>query len=203
MFRVGRASLPREMGQFPAMHRRHVLHMLDLHARRQPDQADVAARIRALVEGHEDCLLRTCVPGHVTASAWIVSADGQRCLLTLHRKLGRWLQLGGHVDGDPHPENAALREAREESGLARLRFVETDGLVLPFDLDVHVIPARGDEPEHEHHDIRFLLVAEDGQDVALSHESLALRWFDAQDLLATVHEESVLRMHRKAAARRI
>jgi 8-oxo-dGTP pyrophosphatase MutT (NUDIX family) len=86
-------------------------------------EASAVAETIAFVEAHPDCLLRSCAPGHLTGSAWIVSPDRRRTLLTLHRKLGKWLQLGGHADGDPDLLAVALREAREESGLARLAVV--------------------------------------------------------------------------------
>ena len=76
------------------------------------------------VRAHPDCLARTCAPGHLTGSAWIVSPDRRRTLLTHHRKLGKWLQLGGHADGDADLLAVALREAREESGLRGLRVVD-------------------------------------------------------------------------------
>ena len=103
---------------------------------------------------HADCCERTLQAGHFTGSAWLVSQDGQRVLLTHHRKLDRWLQLGGHADGDADLARVALREAQEESGLAGLA-VERE----IFDLDRHRIPARGDEPEHWHYDVRFVVRA--------------------------------------------
>lgn len=178
------------------MHRRHVLKLLADHAARRPDQAATAARIRALVEAHEDCLLRTCVPGHVTASAWVVTPDGRRALLTHHKKLERWLQLGGHADGEARVEQAALREAQEESGLPpeSLALLAPDGEPRVLDVDVHVIPARGAEPEHEHHDVRFLIVADRERAPVVSAESHDVRWFDVQELRTVTDEDSVLRL---------
>jgi 8-oxo-dGTP pyrophosphatase MutT (NUDIX family) len=170
-----------------------------------PDEADVVDRICALVHGHADCFDRTCRPGHITAAAWILSADRQRVLLTHHRKLNRWLQLGGHTDGQWQVEEAALREAREESGLTRFEFLPIEGVVMPFDLDVHVIPARYNEQgeliedAHEHHDIRFLLVARDGA-IQVSDESHDVRWYTPQEVRELTDEESVLRMLEKALA---
>ena len=95
-------------------------------------------------------------PGHFTASAFVLSPNGKSVLMILHSKLGRWLQPGGHVEaGDIDLAMAALREVCEETGLhlTQLRLVE-DGI---FDIDVHEIPARGDDPAHEHFDVRFLL----------------------------------------------
>jgi len=175
--------------------------LLSQHARRHPEEAETATRMQQLIEHHDDCLLRTCVPGHITASAWIVSPDHSRFLLTHHRKLDRWLQLGGHVDGEAKVHRAALREAQEESGMERFQFLqETDGSPIPLDLDIHTIPARADEPEHEHHDIRFLLRAEEGQPLIISDESNDLRWFSLQELEQVAGDESVARLGRKARA---
>ncbi|MHC4512812.1 MAG: NUDIX hydrolase [Planctomycetota bacterium] len=181
------------------MHRRPVLDMLARYQQRYPEEADCVDVIRDLVLTHQDCLLRTCQPGHITAAAWIVSNDRRHFLLTHHRKLDRWLQLGGHVDGEPHPEQAALREAREESGMDSFQLVSPpSGEVLPLDIDVHEIPARGPEPAHFHHDLRFLLVAASGQRLRISPESKDLKWFRTEDLESVVAEENLVRMGLKA-----
>ncbi len=162
-------------------------------------------RIRALVEARPDCFERTCVPGHVTGSAWVFSADRRRFLLTHHRKLGRWLQLGGHADGDADVAAVALREAQEESGLGPFAFLVPPGPgpIAPIDLDVHAIPARPGEPAHEHHDVRFALVALGGE-ATPSSESHALRWFEMgamdSELAALGADESLVRLGRKARA---
>ena len=80
-------------------------------------------------------------------------------MLTHHRKLDRWLQLGGHVDGEQAVHVAALREAQEESGLQHFSFVKIAGRLLPFDIDIHPIPATPAEPAHHHYDLRYLLLA--------------------------------------------
>ncbi len=161
-------------------------------------ETEIVARFGQFIAAHDDCLLRSCVPGHITASCWILSPDDRQVLLTHHRKLNRWLQLGGHVDGEPQIERAALRESREESGMTRFEFVEWAGEALvPLDLDVHPIPARGDEPRHDHWDVRFLLRCEPGQELVMSDESHDLRWFEAGAVSAVTAEESVLRLLRK------
>ncbi len=187
------------------MHRRPLLAMLDCYRHAFPAEADVVDRIVALVEEHADCFERTCRPGHITGAAWILSPDRRRCLLTHHRKLDRWLQLGGHADGQTLVEEVALREAREESGMTGFDFVPIAGALLPLDLDVHQIPARFDaegrmiEDSHEHHDVRFLLVAHAGQTIAASDESHEIGWFTSEEVLQLTNEHSVLRMLYKAA----
>lgn len=183
------------------MHRRHLIELLERYQAAWPAEAGIARRFHAFALAHADCLLRTCVPGHITASAWILSSDRGAALLTHHRKLDRWLQLGGHVDGEPQIELAALREAQEESGMARFQFEAWSGSqTVPLDLDVHTIPARGNEPQHEHWDLRFLLRALPGQELVRSPESNDLRWFPLAELPQVTTEESVLRLGRKAAA---
>ncbi len=176
--------------------RESIVRLLADYAARFPAELPTVARVRRLVVEHDDCLLRSCVPGHVTASAWIVAPDRRRCLLTHHAKLDRWLQLGGHVDGDADVARSATREAREESGMERFELWQP----VPLDLDVHVIPARASEPAHEHHDFRFLLIAAPGQAIRASDESKDLRWFEPGELASITTDESVIRLARKARA---
>jgi 8-oxo-dGTP pyrophosphatase MutT (NUDIX family) len=185
------------------MSRWPLLEILSRYREAFPQEAGVADRIVALVETNANCFDRTCRPGHITAAAWILSADRRRVLLTHHRKLNRWLQLGGHADGQWHVEEVALREAREESGLSHFEFVPIHGVVMPFDLDVHEIPPRYDangtllEDAHEHHDIRFLLIAA-SDTFQVSNESHDLKWCTPEEVRQLTDEESILRMLQKA-----
>jgi 8-oxo-dGTP pyrophosphatase MutT (NUDIX family) len=156
-------------------------------------EAAMRERLVAFVAAHPDAFERALTAGHVTASAWIVDPARTRALLAHHRKLGKWLQLGGHVDGDPDVRRAALREAREESGLTSLRFA-SDAI---YDLDVHAIPARPGEPAHEHFDVRFAFEADPAEPLVTSAESHALAWVALGDLPAYGADESVLRLGRK------
>jgi 8-oxo-dGTP pyrophosphatase MutT (NUDIX family) len=177
------------------MHRVPVLALLNAYADRTPDaaQAILAREITAFVEAHPDCLLRSCAPGHLTGSAWIVDRVRSRTLLTHHRKLGKWLQLGGHADGDADLAEVALREAREESGLTRLALVSM-GL---FDVDIHEIPARAGEPAHLHYDLRFMIEADPDEPFVVSPESKALAWIAIDEMARHNPEESMLRLVRK------
>lgn len=148
------------------------------------------------VESHPDCLLRSCAPGHLTGSAWIVSPDRRRTLLTHHHALDKWLQLGGHADGDTDLVAVARREAWEESGLTRLRLVSGE----VFDCDRHLIPARGAEPAHYHHDLRFMIEADPTEPLAISSESKDLAWVDLDRVTTLNAEESMARMVRKTGA---
>ena len=162
----------------------------------------MVGRIRHLLEHHERAFHRDCVPGHITSSAWIVSRESRSVLLTHHRKLERWLQLGGHTDGEINVLSSALREAEEESGLVGFAPIPPREVASPFeifDVDVHLIPARHDEPAHEHHDIRFLLEVSEDQEIEHQIvESKEVRWFPAEGIEAFLAEESLTRMARKA-----
>ena len=141
------------------------------YAARWPAEADVAADFAALLDDPEDPFVRGRLAGHFTASAWLVDRAGERLLMTHHRKLDRWLQLGGHADGDRDLAAVALKEAEEESGLAGLT-------VEPalFDLDRHWIPDRGDVPGHWHYDARYVVRATVDEAFTVSDESHALAW---------------------------
>lgn len=185
------------------VHREPLLRLLDRYLERWPSDRAVVERFRAFVRSRPDCFERTCPPGHITASAWILSAEGDRFLLTHHRKLDRWLQLGGHADGDPDPARVALREAREESGMERFAFADESELApIPLDLDVHAIPAHGGDPAHLHYDVRYLLVAAPGQALRKSDESHEVRWFPVARAADVLTEESTLRLARRARALR-
>lgn len=182
------------------MHRNELVALLGHYQTRHPEESDSLGRILHLIETRENCFERDCLPGHITASAWIVSRESRSVLLTHHRKLDRWLQLGGHTDGESDVLQAALREAEEESGLTGFRPLPLLGPPTIFDVDVHLIPARAKEPEHEHHDIRFLLEVSESQSIQRQvAESKAVKWFPAANLEDRLEEESLARMARKAS----
>lgn len=136
------------------------------------------------------CFNRECREGHVTGSALVVNHDHSQVLLTYHKKLNRWLQLGGHSDGNPNTRDVALREGQEESGIHNLEFV-TKKII---DIDIHLIPKSKTEPEHYHYDIRFLLRAPEGSVIKKSSESKDLKWFTPSEVKALKTDESVLRL---------
>jgi 8-oxo-dGTP pyrophosphatase MutT (NUDIX family) len=163
------------------------------------DEVDRAHRDRIVefVRSNRNCFERTNIVGHVTGSAWVVDKTGECVLLTHHKKLGKWLQLGGHADGDSDVRRVALREAEEESGIIGLRSVSDD----IFDLDVHVIPAHGTDPEHYHYDLRFVFQTSGSEEFLAGPESNQLAWVKISDLKSFSSEESMLRMARKSFIR--
>jgi len=139
-----------------------------------PEEA--RARVLAFCRANPDALHRSCLDGHLTGSAVVVDAAGERTLLLHHAKLDRWLQPGGHADGDGNLANVAWREATEETGMSGLRVVRP-----AIDVDIHTIPARPGEPEHLHLDVRFAVIAPPDAVVELNHESLGARWVQPRD----------------------
>lgn len=186
---------PPRTGTVRPMHRQPLLDQLADYAAKYPDEAETIGRFIDFVRTEGDCFERSLAIGHVTGSAWIVNADGSQVLLTHHRKLDRWLQLGGHADGDPDVFAVALKEAREESGLSDFEAVG-EGI---FDLDIHPIPARKSDPEHLHYDVRYLLRATGATDYVVSDESHDLRWVPLDEVTTLTTEDSMTRMVRKTA----
>lgn len=145
----------------------------DQYRQRWPGEIEICALFSELLNevGEADPFLRDRLAGHFTASSWLVDRTGSRVLLTHHRKLDRWLQLGGHADGDRDLARVALREAEEESGLTGLS-VEA----AIFDLDRHWIPERGDVPGHWHYDVRYVVHCNGSEDYVVGDESHDLAW---------------------------
>ena len=163
------------------------------------EEASTAALFRCFLDSSANVFDRSHGIGHFTGSAWLVSHDGKRVLLTHHRKLGRWLQLGGHADGDRDLARVALREAEEESGLSDLV-----GETTAFDLDRHLIPARGQESGHWHYDVRYVVRATSNEHFLVREESHALAWCEIAQMADDLSmDASLRRMARKWLAREV
>jgi 8-oxo-dGTP pyrophosphatase MutT (NUDIX family) len=138
---------------------------------------------------------RTTRPGHLTGSAFVVSADGRHAILLLHAKLGRWLQPGGHADGDTNLVNVAWREATEETGIAGLAIDPT-----PLDLDIHEVRPPREDP-HLHLDVRFLVIAPPGAQPRGNAESHEIGWFGRDELAEMDFDVGLDRLATRAFAR--
>ena len=180
--------MPESMSRSVAHDAVSLIAELAVYARCWPDEAESAAQFSALLDDGHDPFVRDRVAGHFTASAWLVDRSGTRVLLTHHRKLQRWLQLGGHADGDRDLPQVALREAQEESGLGGLR-VERD----LFDIDRHWIPERGDVPGHWHYDARYVVHAGVDENYVVSEESHDLAWRGIAAVVDDPHADASLR----------
>jgi 8-oxo-dGTP pyrophosphatase MutT (NUDIX family) len=193
---VAPGDAPGHRTEAPSQSPLHVL--LRRHAPADAKEARDLAEILAFLDRHADPFDRRIIEGHLTGSAVVVSAAGDRVLLLHHRKLRRWLQPGGHAEtGERDGETIALREAREETGIEGL--TPHPSAPRPLDVDVHPIPARGDEPAHRHLDLRYLVVAPRAASLhRLAAEARALRWF-AWDELGTLDLDPGLRRALRAA----
>ena len=172
------------------MHRKPLLDQLALYLARHPQESETIGRFTEFVRTRPECFERSLLEGHVTGSAWIVDESRTKVLLTHHRKLDAWLQLGGHADGDPDVLAVALKEAEEESGLIGFEPL-VDGI---FDLDIHRIPARKEAPEHLHYDVRYVLRPTGSTTYVVSEESHDLRWVPLDNVATLTTDPSMLRM---------
>ena len=175
------------------MHRNKIIDQLRAYKAKWENEFATAERLIDFILSNTDCFDRTLKTGHVTGSAWVVNKEGTHVLLTHHKKLNKWLQLGGHADGNPDILNVALREVHEESGLERVEPLNEQ----IFDIDIHRIPEREAEPEHYHYDIRYAMLATGSEQYVLSDESHDLSWIDIENLNQLTSEESMLQMASK------
>jgi 8-oxo-dGTP pyrophosphatase MutT (NUDIX family) len=164
-------------------------------ARPGPEQHESnRARILAFIDEHPDALHRSCLEGHLTGSAVVIDPSTRQVLLLLHAKVRRWLQPGGHADGDGNLARVALREAEEETGIEGLRV-----LTPAVDLDVHVFHnATATEPDHLHLDVRHLVVAPAGAVAVTNHESIAAQWLPLERLGDAAVDAGTVRMVERA-----
>jgi 8-oxo-dGTP pyrophosphatase MutT (NUDIX family) len=183
------------------MNRLDLAAALESYVPATPDEAASLARILRFLQEPADPFARDNPEGHITASAVIARPDASEFLLVHHRKLSRWLQPGGHTEAsDASAFEAALREAREETGISRFESPLGEAI---FDVDVHAIPAHKKDPAHSHFDVRYLLTSTEG---AREHAAQAedpdrpMRWVSLEAAHALGVDASLARALRKARA---
>lgn len=175
------------------MHRATLLDMLSNYKPDNELEKTYKAKMIDFIINNRLCFMRSLEIGHITGSAWLLNYDMSEYLLMHHKKLDGWFQPGGHADGESDILQVALKEAKEESGIDFIEPVNSE----IFDIDIHLIPAYNNVPEHFHYDIRFLLkVSKPNLQPISNEESNQLRFFKITDTIPT-KEESVCRMHRK------
>jgi len=164
------------------------------------DKQEEESRLETIkfIESNENCFDRTCIPGHVTGSALVVNEDITEVLLNYHAKVKKWIQFGGHSDGENNPFNVALRETFEESGLKEVKFIYPyTGIFL---LDHHPIPAHNGELDHIHYDVSIILMAKNSDKINISNESKDIKWVKIEDVEKYNSRDKMKKMIKKALA---
>jgi len=170
-----------------------LIQLIQNYSDRYPSEK-VAITMLSFIENHTNHFSRTNHHGHFTGSAWIINPDKSKILMTHHKKIGKWLQLGGHADGESDLLKVSQREAIEESGINN--FVTISNEI--FDMDIHEIPPIGSDPKHLHYDIRFLLQADpDKESLIISNESHDVAWIPLDQIAHYNSEQSIMRMVNK------
>jgi 8-oxo-dGTP pyrophosphatase MutT (NUDIX family) len=174
------------------MHRKQILHLLQDYNPSTDQEIQYKKQMTQFIIDHPYCLQRSCLDGHITASAWVVNSTNTHFLLLHHKKLNEWFQPGGHADGEADLLNVALKETYEETGLPEIK-VLLDGI---FDIDIHEIGTYKGIPAHLHYDVRFLLQATNDT-LTKNEESLDLRWFSKNAETIPNKKPSIMRMYTK------
>jgi 8-oxo-dGTP pyrophosphatase MutT (NUDIX family) len=175
------------------MHRTRLRTLLESYNPIIAEEVAAKERMLTFIAEYPNCFERSLEIGHITASCWLLNKDGSKALLMHHAKLDRWLQLGGHCDGDVDVLAVAIKEAQEESGIIGIKPVSPE----IFDIDIHLIPANKNEQEHYHYDVRFLLQVTSDEEIVSNRESKELRWIKKDSSQLPTNELSVIRMFKK------
>ena len=182
------------------MHRQELLQLLRNYKTRFMDELAFVRQSIEFVEHHEDVFFRELHPAHVTGSAWVVSPGRSQVLMMHHKKLDQWFQPGGHADGESDIIGVALKETSEETGIDPAHIKLVDNRI--FDVDIHTIPSRGSDPEHQHIDIRFLVEIDNELPVPGNDESHEVLWIDLQNVSRYNRNRSTYRMLEKTRVMR-
>ena len=182
------------------MHRQELLKLLLQYKTSFQDEAAYQVRSIDFVRRHADCFYRELWPAHVTGSSWVVNPQRSHVLMLHHKKHDQWFQPGGHADGHADILAVALRETSEETGLdpAAIRLLSSE----VFDIDIHAIPPIGDEPAHEHIDIRFLVEIDSDLHIAGNDESHQVTWVPLYRVSSFNNNRSTYRMVEKTTRMR-
>ncbi len=174
------------------MHRKQLLELLNDYSP-SLEETGIKERIIDFVEENENCFERSLEIGHITASSWLLNKTGSKALLMHHAKLNKWVQLGGHCDGNPDVLAVAIKEAQEESGIVQIAPLSK----AVFDIDIHPISENSKEKAHYHYDIRFLLQSTEDDRFTSNEESKELRWISQDIDSLPTQQPSVVRLFHK------
>jgi 8-oxo-dGTP pyrophosphatase MutT (NUDIX family) len=169
--------------------------ILKLLKKYQPleEEGDIKNTLIEFIKANSNCFDRELDYGHITGSSWLLNKTGDKALLLHHKKLDKWLQPGGHADGDGDVLAVAIKEAKEESGISDIESLQQD----IFDIDIHLIPANTREKEHFHYDIRFLLQVKNDEEGQISEESKGMSLISKNEENLHNIDKSIKRMIKK------
>jgi 8-oxo-dGTP pyrophosphatase MutT (NUDIX family) len=174
------------------MHRQQLKGLLNEYFPKNNVELQYKDEVLQFIEKEPNCFKRELLKGHITGSAFIVNKELTKTVLVHHAKINKWLQPGGHADGETNIAKVALKEAEEETGLLSLKIIPEI-----FDIDIHTIATRKEVSEHLHYDIRFLIMADEAELFQISHESTDIQWIKLNEIEKYNNEESILRMVNK------
>lgn len=177
------------------MHRQELLSLLRNYKTSFMEEAGYLRRSIEFVETHEDCFYRELWPAHVTGSTWVINPQRTEVLMLHHKKHDQWFQPGGHADGESDILAVALKETREETGLSQDKIKLLGKNV--FDIDIHAIPAYGNDPAHDHIDVRFLVEIDNNEPIPGNDESHEIRWVPLYRVSSFNNNRSTYRMIEK------
>lgn len=168
--------------------------LLEDFERRNPTEKELILKFKKLATETPQPFSRHQYPGHLTGSCFVINPEKSQILLMHHRKLSKWLQMGGHAEGETDIAAVALREAIEEAGTQKIKIASSQIL----DLDIHLIPERKNEPSHFHYDVRFLAICEVPLSIKKQEEECGdLQWFSWEKAYQVVSELSMHRVFKK------
>lgn len=165
-----------------------MIELLEAYKPHSETESAIKERFIDFVKENDDCFFRSNLKGHITASAFVIDPEKGKLLLIHHKKLNKWLQPGGHCDGDTDTLNVAIKEVFEETGV----MIEPNHQPV-IDLDIHTIPERKGVPEHEHFDVRYLFEADSTLPLIQNHETIEIKWIELQKIEDFTQEESIIR----------
>lgn len=177
---------------FNTMNRKKILHLLKQYRPYNTHESEMKDRLVDFVKKTKDCFDNFFKEGHITASAWVLDKEKRKVGLVHHRLINRWLQPGGHSDGNPDTPQEALREAQEEFGVEGLE-LDSENI---FDIDIHLIKEdkKRNLGEHYHFDVRFLVLGDSKIPPKISSESTDTKWVNLNDVTNLNNEEAIKRM---------
>ena len=167
----------------------NILKIIKTYRPINPAQKEIQDKFILFIENNPDCLLRSNLKGHLTASAFVMDLKTQQVLLIHHKKLDKWLQPGGHCDGDADLLRVAIKEVFEETGLK----IQANGQSIKG-LDIHIIPEYKGIPEHKHYDVRYIFESDSSLPLIQNHETTGIQWINLEDLKDFINDETVLLM---------